>query len=64
MKSEYDHLVIKFRNAYAVATHHKSFRDYILLCTLDKMKGLDVDDIYLNDKTAASFVKSNVNETQ
>jgi len=64
MKSEYDRLVMKFMNAHAVAMHHKSFRDYLLLCKLDKMKGLDVGDTYLNDKAAASFVKSIANVTQ
>jgi hypothetical protein len=29
---------MKFRNAHACAKHHKSFRDYELLCRLDKVK--------------------------
>jgi hypothetical protein len=35
-----------------------------MLCRLDKMKGLDVGESYLNDKAAASFVQSIANVTQ
>lgn len=57
-KADYERLVIKFRNAHAIAKHHRSFRDYKFLCMLDKVKGLDVGSNYLNEKSAAMFVHS------
>ena len=38
-KADYDRMVIKFRNAHAVAKHSKSFCDYQFLCKLDQAKG-------------------------
>jgi hypothetical protein len=32
-KQEFENLQMKFRNAHACAKHHKSFRDYELLCS-------------------------------
>lgn len=53
---EYSRLNILFRNAHAVAKHHLSFRTYTVICKLDKMKGHDIGDSYLNKK-AAEFKK-------
>jgi hypothetical protein len=33
---EFENLQMKFRNAHTCAKHHKTFRDYELLCRLDK----------------------------
>jgi hypothetical protein len=49
---------MKFRNAHACAKHHKSFRDYELLCRLDIVKGVDTGRSYSNDKACSMFVKS------
>jgi hypothetical protein len=45
-------------NAHACAKHHKSFRDYELLCRLDRVKGVDMGCSYSNDKACSMFVKS------
>jgi hypothetical protein len=58
---EYSRLNILFRNAHAVAKHHLSFRTYTVICKLDKMKGHDIGDSYLNDKKAAEFLKKHCN---
>ena len=49
---------MKFRNAHAYAMHHKSLKDYELLCRLDKVKGFDTCDSYNNDKACSMFIKS------
>jgi hypothetical protein len=51
----------KHRNAHFVAKFHKSFKDYKLLCQLDKDKGLNIGNAYDNDKAAAVFVQSIAN---
>jgi hypothetical protein len=52
----------KLTNANACAKHHKSFRDYELLCRLDRVKGVDMGRRYsnyiYNDKACSMFVKS------
>jgi hypothetical protein len=48
---------MKFRNAHVCAKHHKSFRDYELLCRLDRVKGVDMGRSYSNDKACSMFVK-------
>lgn len=57
-KQEFDNLRVKFRNAHAIAKHHKSFKDYELLCRLDKVKGIDTGNSYTNDKACSMFVQS------
>ena len=61
VKADYNRMVIKFRNAHAVAKHRKSFCDYQFLCKLDKAKGLDIGDTYMNDKATATFVRAIAN---
>jgi hypothetical protein len=63
-KADYDRLLVKFRNAHAIAKHHKSLVDYKFLCMLDKAKGLDVGINYLNDKAASMFVSSTASVTR
>lgn len=55
-RADYDKMAIKFRTAHAIAKHNKSFLDYTFICQLDKMKGLDVGEQYLNDKSAATMI--------
>lgn len=57
-KAEYDRLVLKFRNAHAVAKTNLSFRTYTTLCKLDDIKGLDVGSSYVHDKSAAEFISN------
>lgn len=57
-KVDYECLVIKFRNVYVIVKYYRSFRDYIFLCMLDKVKGLDVGSNYFNDKLVVMFVYS------
>ncbi|WAR18858.1 ZN862-like protein, partial [Mya arenaria] len=57
-KADNDRLLILMRNAHAVAKHNMSLKSYVLLCKLDKAKGLAVGETYLNDKAAATFTES------
>lgn len=57
-KHEYNRMDILFRNAHAIAKKHQSFRSYNWLCQLDKAKGLDIGETYLNDKKAKEFVEN------
>ncbi|XP_076079341.1 zinc finger protein 862-like [Mytilus galloprovincialis] len=63
---EYDRMNVLFRNAHAIAKHHLAFKFYPILCQLDKAKGLDVGETYLNDKKAREFVHhiANVSRSQ
>ena len=47
---------ILFRNAHAVAKQNRPYMDYVWVCRLDRAKGLDIGDTYLNDKACAAFV--------
>lgn len=38
--------------------NNRPLNDFTWLCSLDKMKGLDLSDTYLNNKAALQFVKS------
>lgn len=57
-KAEYDRLVLKFRTVHTLAKSHLSFNLYKTFCRLDKVKGLDLGNSYLNDKAAASFMSA------
>lgn len=57
-QAEYDKLVIKFRTAHAIAKHKKSFKDYNFICMLDKIKGVDIGEQYVNDKAVVIMVKN------
>jgi hypothetical protein len=48
---------VLFKNAHAVAKHNLSFKTYNVLCALDKSKGIDIGNTYLNDKSCADFIK-------
>ena len=55
-EKDYEQMVIKFRNAHAVAKHDKSFRDFKWICELDEVKGLDVGAKYITDKSCKEFL--------
>ncbi|KAH3817126.1 hypothetical protein DPMN_118655 [Dreissena polymorpha] len=42
---------------------NKSFRDFVDICKLDKAKGLDIGESYVNDKGAAVLVSNIANVT-
>jgi hypothetical protein len=57
-QADYEKLSTKFRNAHSISKHHNSFKDYELLCRLDRAKGLNIGNSYVNDKYCAKFVDS------
>lgn len=50
-------LCAKFRNAHALAKHHRPYTDYVWMNKLDRLKGIDVgsETLYASDKCAAIF---------
>ena len=56
--ANYTKMSYMFRNAHAIAKHHKSFKDYVWMCDLDKAKGLETGDTYQNDKQAKIFIEN------
>ena len=48
-------LNILFRNAHAVIKNNRPFTDFDWLCSLDKVKGIDIGETYLNRKAALQF---------
>ncbi|KAH3834125.1 hypothetical protein DPMN_107444 [Dreissena polymorpha] len=57
-KADYEKLAIKFRTGHYIAKRNKSFRDFVDICKLDKAKGLDIGESYVNDKGAAVLVSN------
>ncbi|KAK3088160.1 hypothetical protein FSP39_015511 [Pinctada imbricata] len=58
LQQDAEKLQHKFRTAHVLAKHGKSFLDFNFICSLDKVKGLDVGSTYCNDKAARCFVAS------
>ncbi|XP_053385072.1 zinc finger protein 862-like [Mercenaria mercenaria] len=59
MKSAERHrLAYLFRNIHAVAKNNRPLTDYTWLCKVDKAKGLDLGDTYLNEKAALDFLSA------
>lgn len=46
-----------FRNSHAVIKNNRPISDYNMLCQLDKAKGLDCGNTYLNEKAAVNFLQ-------
>ena len=57
-KDDSNRLHTLFRNVHAFVKKNRPLRDYIWLCQLDKAKGVDLGDSYLNDKTVMNFTKT------
>lgn len=55
--AETSRLSILFRNAHSVCKNNRPLTDFIWLCQLDKVKGLDIADTYMNEKAATNFIK-------
>ena len=45
-----------FRNCHAIGKKGRPFTDYVWICLLDQLKGVDIGTTYLNDKSAAIFM--------
>jgi hypothetical protein len=45
--------------AHSVCKNNRPLTDFIWLCQLDKVKGLDIADTYMNEKAATNFIKYN-----
>lgn len=57
-QADRDKTNILVRNAHAVIKTNRPLRDYNMLCQLDKAKGLELGETYLNEKAALEFVKA------
>ena len=55
--AETSRLSILFRNAHSVCKNNGPLTDFISLCQLDKVKGLDIAETYMNEKAATNFIK-------
>ena len=56
-QSERNRLIYLMRNTHAVIKNNRPLSDYKWLCDLDKSKGLDLGETYINDKAAVEFLK-------
>lgn len=55
--SDYQQMTYKLRNAHACAKWDMSFKCYSRLCQLDRAKGLAVNKVHENDKSARIFTR-------
>ena len=51
-------LAFLFRNAHAIAKNNRPLSDYAWLCEIDKAKGIDIGQTYMNGKAALDFLSS------
>ena len=55
-KATFDQMCKLFRNAHAIARHSRPYTDFVWMCTLDIMKGVQIGNTYINDKQCATFI--------
>ena len=55
-KAIFDKICKLFRNAHAIARHSRPYTDFVWMCTLDDMKGVQIGNTYRNDKQCAMFI--------
>ena len=55
-KNNITKLVHLFRNVHALAKNHQSLRNYVWLCQLDEMKGVDIGTSYRSPMAAMRFL--------
>ena len=55
-RATFDKMCKLFRNAHAVARHSRPYRDFVWMCTLDNVKGVQIGNTYRNDKQCATFI--------
>ena len=48
--------MMQFRTAHAIAKKGRPFSDFVWQCNLDEAKGLDVGNLYRNEKQAQTFI--------
>lgn len=53
--SVFNRLKILFRNVHALIKNRRPFTDFVWLCNLDEVKGVDVGETYRNDKQVVTF---------
>ena len=51
----FEKLLFLFRNDHTLAKHDRPYSDFAWHCQLDKRKGLNVGETYLNDKNCKIF---------
>ncbi len=56
-KAHSEKLSILFRTCHGIAATNRPFSDYVAICELDKAKGLDIGDTYVNEKAAKVFTE-------
>ena len=49
-------MCILFRNAHAIAKHARPYTDFVWMCALDEVKGVQIGRTYHNDKQCAEFI--------
>lgn len=57
-KDIHDRLRIMFRNCHSIIMNNRPLTDYLWLCELDEIKGIDVGQTYRNIMSAKSFIKA------
>ena len=55
-KATFDKMCKLLRNAHAIARHSRPCTDFVWMCTLDDMKGVQIGNTYRNDKQCATFI--------
>ena len=49
-------LMAMVRNAHALAKYNRPIKDFVWLCELDRAKGTDVGDTYVNQQKGREFI--------
>ena len=55
-KATFDKMCKLFMNAHAIARHSRPYTDFVWMCTLDDLKGVQIGNTYRNDKLCATFI--------
>ena len=55
-KATFDKMCKLFMNAHTIARHSRPYTDFVWMCTLDDMKGIQIGNTYRNDKRCATFI--------
>ena len=55
-KATFDKMCKFFRNAHTIARHSRPYTDFVWMCKLDDMKGVQIGNTYINDKQCAMFI--------
>ena len=55
-RATFDKMCKLLRNAHAITRHSRPYTDFVWMCTLDDMKGVQIGNTYINDKQCATFI--------